>query len=472
MKKMKMFISLIAAAILLVSGVSSYAEEYTPVNLLINGQSVSTDQPAVIYNSRTVVPIRVIAETFECDVDWIDETKTVVISQGGASLYLNVGSNVVTAEMDGESASMEIDATPVIINNRTMVPIAFISELFGYNADWDANTKTVNIYENESTFTGSEYVDSYFEATDRFSEAERIVNDAILDMPLEQQLEYLERYSEIDNKYFEYTSNKDINTYTAEDIEYINSLTDDMNALAYELGIGADVSAPDVSTDMAVSAVYYVNPVPFNTDGGFSTIIDEPYNGYSDEAAGMDEDTAIYMLNTFNVFSQKIQENTDKMNSSNQVIFTDLINREADLHKTMEEYPENTYTYAILINGISAELGAMAEGLNIDIGEDMKQYNVTVNNDVYSSVDIVQVRDAYYDALERHNDYDQAISGYSGDFTSQQQYEYSRITEAKTYYDLNQSDKESIDYYRGGLILLERSNKRVEIFADKYGIDL
>lgn len=82
------------------------------------------------------------------------------------------------------------------------------------------------------------------------------------------------------------------------------------------------------------------------------------------------------------------------------------------------------------------------------------------------------MRDAYYDALEKHNDYDQAISIYSCDFTSQQQYEYSRITETKTYYDLNQRDKESIDYYRGGLILLERSNKRVEIFADKYGIDL
>ncbi len=468
MKKMKMFISLIAAAILLVSGVSSYAEEYTPVNLLINGQSVSTDQPAVIYNSRTVVPIRVIAETFECDVDWIDETKTVVISQGGASLYLNVGSNVVTAEMDGESASMEIDATPVIINNRTMVPIAFISELFGYNADWDANTKTVNISENTDTFSEFEYADSYFEATDRYLACQKAIADKIDDLTDEQVLEYLN----IEDKYSEYISDKEIGAYTAEDVEYINKLAEELENFASKIGIEEYGSAPDVSTDMAVSAVYYVNPVPFNTDGGFSTIIDEPYNGYSDEAAGIDEDTAIYMLNTFNVFSQKMQENTDKMNSSNQVIFTDFIDREADLHKTMEEYPENTYTYAILINGISAELGAMAEGLNIDIGEDMKQYNVTVNNDVYSSVDIVQVRDAYYDALEKHNDYDQAISIYSCDFTSQQQYEYSRITETKTYYDLNQRDKESIDYYRGGLILLERSNKRVEIFADKYGIDL
>lgn len=468
MKKKKTIISLITAAILSVSGVSSYAEEYTPVNLLINGQSVSTDQPAVIYNSRTVVPIRIIAETFECDVDWIDETKTVVISQDGASLYLTVGSNIVTAEMNGESASMEIDATPVIINNRTMVPIAFISELFGYNADWDANTKTVNISENTDTFSEFEYADSYFEATDRYLACQKAIADKIDDLTDEQILEYLN----IEDKYSEYISGKEIGAYTAEDVEYINKLAEELENFASKIGIEEYGSIPDVSTDTAVSAVYYVNPVPFNTDGGFSTIIDEPYDGYSGEAAGMDEDTAIFMLNTFNVFSQKIQENTDKMNSSNQVLFTDFINREADLHKNMEEYPENTYTYAILINGISAELGAMAEGLNIDIGEDMKQYNVTVNNDVYFSEGIVQVRDAYYDALERHNDYDQAISGYYNNFTSQQQYEYSRITGAKTYYDLNHRDKESIDYYRGGLILLERSNKRVEIFADKYGIDL
>lgn len=108
LKKIVLFIAVVLS-IISMNCFSLFADEYTAVNLLINGQSISTDQPAVIYNNRTVVPIRVIAEAFECDVDWINDTKTVVISQDGANIYLTVGSNIMTAEMEGQSASMEID---------------------------------------------------------------------------------------------------------------------------------------------------------------------------------------------------------------------------------------------------------------------------------------------------------------------------------------------------------------------------
>lgn len=466
LKKKVLFIAIVLS-IISMNCISLIANEYTSVNLLINGQSISTDQPAVIYNSRTVVPIRVIAEAFECDVDWINDTKTVVINQDGANIYLTVGSNIMTAEMEGQSASMEIDTPPVIINNRTMIPISFISEVLGFKADWDANTKTVNIYREIIEFSGSEYVESYFAAVNRYDACNSAINDKIADMTYEQ----LEKYYSIDNKYTEYILNKDIDTYTAEDVKLVNSLADEIESFAGEIGIASYSASYNVNTESKNDVVYYVKPEPFNTDGGFSCIMDKPYDKYSDEIIGMDNDTATYMINTFSMFAEKLQKNTDKMNSTVAEILLEDLNKGLEILNKIENNPED-YSYPISINGINAEMAALAEGLNIDIGEDLKEYNVTLNNSKYSSQDIVQVRDAFYAALSKHNAYTEVISGYYSVFTSQQLDEYKRITGAKMYYDFNQSNKDSIDYYRGGLILLERSNKRTEIFADKYGINL
>ena len=45
-----------------------------------NGTSVALDVPGQIVNSRTLVPVRAISEAYECDVQWDDATKTVLIT--------------------------------------------------------------------------------------------------------------------------------------------------------------------------------------------------------------------------------------------------------------------------------------------------------------------------------------------------------------------------------------------------------
>ena len=47
--------------------------------LLKNGEQVSLDSPALLSSGRTYVPVRAIAESYNCNVDWINDTKTVTI---------------------------------------------------------------------------------------------------------------------------------------------------------------------------------------------------------------------------------------------------------------------------------------------------------------------------------------------------------------------------------------------------------
>ncbi len=121
------------------------ADEYTEVNLYIAGQEVITDQPAVIVDNRTMVPVRVIAESIGCQVDWDEAAKTVTFTQNGVVAAMVVGETSASITEGDAVREVEIDSPAVIINSRTMVPVRFISELFGCEVDWNAETKTVSI---------------------------------------------------------------------------------------------------------------------------------------------------------------------------------------------------------------------------------------------------------------------------------------------------------------------------------------
>jgi len=49
----------------------------------LNGKDITLDVPATIVSDRTMVPVRFISESLGCSVDWIGDTKTVVISSKG-----------------------------------------------------------------------------------------------------------------------------------------------------------------------------------------------------------------------------------------------------------------------------------------------------------------------------------------------------------------------------------------------------
>jgi len=50
----------------------------------INGKSVTLDTAPTLLNDRTMVPLRIIAETLNCTVDWFAENRMIVINRKGA----------------------------------------------------------------------------------------------------------------------------------------------------------------------------------------------------------------------------------------------------------------------------------------------------------------------------------------------------------------------------------------------------
>lgn len=129
----------------------SNASNPNNVSIYLNGQYIHfPDQKPFIDSSsnRTLVPVRFFAEAIDnTSVKWNDETRTVTINSNNREIRLNIGS--ATVYING--IAQQIEAIPQIINNRTMVPLRFISELFDTEVRWDASTYSVYLTRNNTS---------------------------------------------------------------------------------------------------------------------------------------------------------------------------------------------------------------------------------------------------------------------------------------------------------------------------------
>ncbi|MDO5714119.1 MAG: copper amine oxidase N-terminal domain-containing protein [Tissierellia bacterium] len=121
--------------------INSFAVEKATVSLWMNGDYVTPDVEPFIEHSRTYVPVRFISEAFGYDVQWIQKTKQVIISEGNTIIYLAIGHPRAT--VNGKSTPL--DAPPTLYKDRTFVPLRFIAETFGKEVHWDPGARTVAI---------------------------------------------------------------------------------------------------------------------------------------------------------------------------------------------------------------------------------------------------------------------------------------------------------------------------------------
>lgn len=68
------------------------------VKLWINGSYVTTDVAPLIENGRTLVPIRVISENLGLEVDWDNDLKQITVSQGDDHFIFVIGQNFYTKD--------------------------------------------------------------------------------------------------------------------------------------------------------------------------------------------------------------------------------------------------------------------------------------------------------------------------------------------------------------------------------------
>ncbi len=131
----------LCVVILLGIGIVPISAANDKITVLLNGSPMVFDVDPVLMNDRTLVPMRAIFEALGCDVSWVDDTQTAIGVRNGITISITVGET--TAFVRGEGVTL--DQPAVLLNDRTLVPLRFVSESLGAQVDWDEPTQTVTI---------------------------------------------------------------------------------------------------------------------------------------------------------------------------------------------------------------------------------------------------------------------------------------------------------------------------------------
>ena len=140
MKKIVLFIT-VSVIMLMAFTTTSFAQ--LPLRVVVNGNRVNFPdaEPFIDDNGRTQVPVRFVSEALGAEVSWEGSTKTVTISQGDKEIKIVIGKKDYT--INGEKNLMDTEA--LLKEDRTFVPVRFVSEGLGARVEWDSAVRTVYI---------------------------------------------------------------------------------------------------------------------------------------------------------------------------------------------------------------------------------------------------------------------------------------------------------------------------------------
>lgn len=99
----------------------------------VDGSTVTMDVAPLIYQDRTFVPLRAVAQAFGGDVNFDNDSRVITIKLGSTTMIMTPGSQSYT--VNGKAKTT--DAAPYIIADagRTMVPFRVIGEELGYDVE-------------------------------------------------------------------------------------------------------------------------------------------------------------------------------------------------------------------------------------------------------------------------------------------------------------------------------------------------
>ena len=140
---MKKIIIAIISAIILVIGIASFAST-KDIKVKVDGKTIDFPdaRPFIdTQSNRTMIPVRFVAENLGCKVDWNGDLRVVYIQKNDTLIELKIG--VLEAIVGGKVISLDTKA--VIKENRTFVPLRFVSEALGAFVEWNGDTRTVYI---------------------------------------------------------------------------------------------------------------------------------------------------------------------------------------------------------------------------------------------------------------------------------------------------------------------------------------
>ena len=111
------------------------------ISVLVNNTPATFDQPPIIEDGRTLVPLRAIFSALGAEVNWDADTRTVTAFKNNTQISLTIDSDKLYVN----GAVITLDVPAKIVNDRTLVPVRAVSEGLNCSVAWDGASRTVYI---------------------------------------------------------------------------------------------------------------------------------------------------------------------------------------------------------------------------------------------------------------------------------------------------------------------------------------
>lgn len=187
----KLFASILFSFILIVGITSAQAPAYAAVSttgesvfenidyqkspeirVILDGEQLIFDVDPQIVQGRTLVPMRAIFEAFGLTVNWDEINKVAQGTTTGTSISFTIGSNKVLVNDEEKT----IDVPAKIIDERTMIPLRFLSENMGYHVVWVGDSNLILLSKDdiiEWRFDGYETIEPFKEYESKYINGEK-----------------------------------------------------------------------------------------------------------------------------------------------------------------------------------------------------------------------------------------------------------------------------------------------------------
>ncbi len=136
---MKKILSLLLVIFLISAPLCVSAD--SEISVLLDGVKIEFDQPPIIINDRTMVPMRAIYEALGAEVSWDGTTRTASGTKCGITVSFTIDQDIVVINYNEK----KIDSPAVIVNDRTLVPLRALAEGFGVDVQWDGPIRTAKL---------------------------------------------------------------------------------------------------------------------------------------------------------------------------------------------------------------------------------------------------------------------------------------------------------------------------------------
>jgi len=111
------------------------------IHITVDGNLLFLQQPPILRDRSTLVPLRAVAEALGALVCYDAATRSITLQLGDRHIELAIDDSLVLVN----GAREYLSSPPIVVDDLTYVPVRFVAEAFGFSVDWDAAENAVSL---------------------------------------------------------------------------------------------------------------------------------------------------------------------------------------------------------------------------------------------------------------------------------------------------------------------------------------